>query len=72
MSRPEPARERVRRLIGQAQESPAAMQAALTALADEIDRLHARISQLEIDLSAMSGSLPMTDGDIGRSDETTA
>jgi hypothetical protein len=65
-------RMRLRRLIDEAGESDKAIAAALAAMADTLDDLNARIDRLEGEVVSMAGTLPWTDGEEGRSDETSA
>lgn len=70
MAEQETRRVRLRRLIAGAPASTGQLEIALAAMADELDAANARIDRLESELASMSGTLPWTDGTVGRSDET--
>jgi hypothetical protein len=44
----------------------------LAAIRDALDEVNARVDRLEGELASIAGTLPWTDGQEGRSDETTA
>lgn len=72
MSAHETPRQRLQGLIPTATRSDENLEATLEAILGELDRLEGRVDGLENARAQLAGSLPMPDGSVGRSDETTA